>query len=182
MNRKVAILIISISAILLAAVVAVVVFWSPHIRSENGNAAGGWSRYVSTELGVSFDYPSTELAPEPQDSFGTTTIRVDNHARVAAPEKQEIIVFTIVPTDPKEISSLDDWIRFVGHNNSPGGSPYVNGRFVEIDGARAVITTPQGSNELMLDVFYKNTLYSISFQNMSSADVERVWKSVTFLK
>jgi hypothetical protein len=77
--------------------------------------------------------------------------------------------------------SPEDWIHFVGHNDSPGGSLYVNGQFVKIDGECAIITARTDANEVVLDVFHKNTLYSIFFQNMNSADLERVWKSVAFL-
>lgn len=167
-----------LSAIVLCAVLLVVItVYLFKVR----DTANDWSRYISPQLGVSFEYPSGRLTVRPEGSFGTTTIRIDNQSEIADPQKQEIIIFEIVPTDPKKISSLEDWIQFVGHNDSPGGSPYVNGRFVKMNGERAVITTQQDSNEVGLDVFHKNTLYSMFFQNMSTADIERVWKSVVFL-
>lgn len=182
MRRKLSILIAVIAIIL---IVGGLFYLSPRIFGVKN-----WSAYTSSTIGVSFEYPSNELTPEPEGSYGTTTVRIDNNHEIGASNtdvsKIKMVIAEMVPTNATEVASLDDWIKIVENNKSPGGSPFTNAQFTTIDGERAAVTHStviEGNTYGTTDVtvFHGGKIYQMVITNLSPEETERVWKSLKFL-
>ncbi len=167
-------ILLSLSVILIVAVGALVYKNTATKTPQTVNEK--WTRYENTQLGVALEYPSSKLHTTPEGSFGVNTVRIDNGDNA----HPQMIIITIVPTDPTALNSVDDWIKQTENTNSPGGSPFANLKYDSIDGER-VATYSDASNTEML-FFLNKQLHHLTIMNLSVSETDHVVKSLHFLK
>lgn len=171
--------------ILVILLLVILGWWFFASRSHGTTVSAPWIVYTSTPLGVSFEYPSQELAPAPEGSYGTSTVRIDNtHGVATTPENLpdlKMIMVSVVPTNPSEVTSLDAWIKLVENNKVPGGSAFTDVQFMMIDGERAaVVVDPKAMT--YVTVFRNQTLYQVTIMNLSQDEVAHVLQSFHFTR
>ena len=151
---------------------------SPTKNTQVLSPSEAWATYSNPKMGFSIEYPSSSMKVTPEGAFGTNTVRIDS-GNIAS---SKMIVATLVPTEPKEIVSIDDWVKKVEGTNSPGGSPYTDIQYKTVDGVRVGISRDPNNVSDMQLLYVRNTqLFMISTINLSSGDSSRIIKSVHFL-
>lgn len=149
---------------------------------KNTQDGAVWARYTNDKLGFSIEYPSNELTPTQEGSFGSYAVRIDNNndGKTDTPViTSKIIIVNIIPTEPAEVSSVDDWIRLAKSRPSPG-EPFPNLKYATVDGEKAAISESSPQNTYVT-FFHNKELRYIAIMNFSPADTERIWKSFKFL-
>lgn len=149
---------------------------------KNTQKGASWTQYTNDKLGFSIEYPSNELTPTQEGSFGSNAVRIDNNdggKTNTFGNTTKIIIVNIIPTEPAEVSSVDDWIRLAKSRPSPG-EPFPNLKYTTVDGEKAATyeASPQNTDVIF---FHDKKLRHIAIINFSPADTEHIWKSFKFL-
>lgn len=152
----------------------------------------GWQHFTDSKLGISFEYPTSEMSPIPEGYVASNNW---NNTQAAVGEVKKVGA-GIIPTDPSEVNSVDDWVKMISKKIIPSTNlkdpfpNFPNLRYEVIDGQRAAISYfppdyPTGGisdAETQILVFRNKQLQNITIMNLSQADTERIVRSIKFSK
>lgn len=124
------------------------------------------------------------MKPTVEGSFGSTTIRIDNNNgnKIQIPSNElKMILVSIIPTNPSEVNSVDDWISMISKRSKTSFSdPFKNLRYDLMDGERFAISDYADSGTTQALFFRDKQLHAISIMNLPVTDTVRILKSIDF--
>lgn len=148
-----------------------------------------WQRYTDTMLGISFEYPTSEVTPLPEGTFGQNISRLDNDGGDTRPVGGEYFkMIFLVTTDVPDANSIEGYVAAHFENtNGTSTDSFSTPRYATVDGQKiaiAYIPNRGGGSTSVTEIFVLRNkhLQSISIVNLSPTETERVWKSLRFFE